>query len=211
MCDLPDYVQTSRDNWDRWAPDWVEMGELAWAGEPSWGLWGILDCELQLLPEDMTGMDAIELGCGTGVSRDGWHNGEPGSSVSTTRTNSWRRRVDWPASMELGSSSSRGNAAVVPYPDASFDFAVSEYGAVIWADPYKWIPEATRLLRPGGHLVFLGNHPLISITQPRDADAHATKELLYPYFGLHRIDWDDAEESGTEFNLPISGWIRLFH
>lgn len=28
---------------------------------------------------------------------------------------------------------------------------------------------------------------------------------------MHRIDWDDAEESGTEFNLPISGWIRLFH
>lgn len=69
---------------------------------------------------------------------------------------------------------------MVPYPDASFDFAVSEYGAAMWADPYKWIPEATRLLRPGGHLVFLGHHPLISITQPRDADAHATKELLYP-------------------------------
>ena len=38
----------------------------------------------------------------------------------------------------------------VPLPDASFDLAVSEYGASLWADPYKWIPEAARLLRPGG-------------------------------------------------------------
>ena len=28
-----------------------------------------------------------------------------------------------------------GNGEAVPYPDASFDFAVSEYGACLWADP----------------------------------------------------------------------------
>ena len=42
-----------------------------------------------------------------------------------------------------------GNAESVPYPDNSFDIAMSEYGACLWADPYKWIPEAARLLRPG--------------------------------------------------------------
>ena len=42
-------------------------------------------------------------------------------------------------------------------PTRSFDLAISEYGAAIWADPYKWIPEAARLLRPGGQLIFLGN------------------------------------------------------
>jgi hypothetical protein len=30
------------------------------------------------------------------------------------------------------------------------DLAVSEYGASIWCDPHRWIPEAHRLLRPGG-------------------------------------------------------------
>ena len=49
----------------------------------------------------------------------------------------------------------------VPLPDASFDLAVSEYGASIWADPYRWIPEAARLLRPGGRLVFLRNSTLV--------------------------------------------------
>ncbi len=34
---------------------------------------------------------------------------------------------------------------------------VSEYGASIGCDPYTWIPEAARLLRPGGQLIFLVN------------------------------------------------------
>jgi len=41
-----------------------------------------------------------------------------------------------------------GNAEQVPYPDASFDVAISEHGADAWCDPYRWIPEAARLLRP---------------------------------------------------------------
>jgi len=26
-------------------------------------------------------------------------------------------------------------------PDGSFDFAISEYGAALWAGPYQWIYE----------------------------------------------------------------------
>jgi hypothetical protein len=37
-----------------------------------------------------------------------------------------------------------------------------------------------------------------------------TRELLYPYFGLHRVDWREGDDEGTEFNLPISEWMRLF-
>ena len=50
-----------------------------------------------------------------------------------------------------------GNAESIAYPDASFDFALSEYGACLWADPQRLITEAARLLRPGGQLVFLTN------------------------------------------------------
>ena len=38
-----------------------------------------------------------------------------------------RARLDFPLLL--------GNAEKVPYPDASFDFAISEYGAALWADP----------------------------------------------------------------------------
>ena len=54
----------------------------------------------------------------------------------------------------------------VPLPDASFDLALSEYGASLWADPEKWVREASRLLRPGGRLVFLTNSMLVYLCAP---------------------------------------------
>ena len=45
-----------------------------------------------------------------------------------------------------------GFAESVPLPDESLDFAISEYGPAIWADPHQWIPGAFRLLRSGGRL-----------------------------------------------------------
>lgn len=81
-----------------------------------------------------------------------------------------------------------GDAERVPCPNSSFDSAISEYGAAIWCDPVAWIPEAHRILRPGGHLVFLGTHPLAIVCTPLNgakSDAH----LHRSYFDLGRIDW----------------------
>ena len=60
----------------------------------------------------------------------------------------------------------RDIAESVPYPDESFDFAISECGAALWADSYRWIPEAARLLKLGGELIFLTNSALATLCQP---------------------------------------------
>jgi SAM-dependent methyltransferase len=96
-------------------------------------------------------------------------------------------------------------AEEVPLPDSSFDVAVSEYGASIWADPYRWIPEAARLLRPGGELVFLRNSTLAILCSP-DEDVAAVETLQRPQFGMFRFQWP---ESGVEYHLPHGEWIRL--
>ena len=135
MADLPDYVLTNRTHWDKWAHEWVAMGERAWASEPSWGMWGIAESELRLFPADMTGMDAIELGCGTGYI-SGWMIRRGARVVgidNSERQLATARRLAKHHGVEL--ELIHGNAETVPYPDASFDFAVSEYGAAIWADP----------------------------------------------------------------------------
>lgn len=206
----PDYLLTNRAHWDRQADQWVERGERAWTEEPSWGIWGIPETELSLLPGDMTGMDAIELGCGTGYV-SAWMTKRGARCVgidNSERQLETAKRLASEHDVEL--ELIHGNAETVPYPDGSFDFAISEYGAAIWADPYKWIPEAWRLLRSGGELSILGHHPFVIVTQQRERDAEVTRELLYPYFGMHRIDWLEEDDPGTEFNLPISEWIRLF-
>ena len=99
------------------------------------------------------------------------------------------------------------DAERAPLRDASFDLAISEYGAALWCDPYRWIPEAARILRPGGELVFLSRSYLASLTSP-DEDLPASEHLQRDHFGMHRFDWPDAE-GAVEFGLTHGDMIRL--
>ncbi len=210
--DLPDYVRRNRTAWDEWAADYVPNGERAWAlqpGEEKWGIWDIPEAAVHLLPDDLDGLDTIELGCGTGyvsawLARRGARpvgidNSQ--AQLATARRLQEAHGLDFPLL--------HGNAETVPYPDASFDLAISEYGASIWADPYRWIPEAGRLLRPGGRLIYLINGVIMSLCSPDEDtdDVPATNELLRPYFGLHRLEW--KSDQSVNFNLGYGGWIRL--
>ena len=69
------------------------------------------------------------------------------------------------------------------------------------------IPEAARLLRPGGQLIFLVNSVMIMLTIPDEDDLPATDRLLRPYFGMHRFEWPD--DDSVEFHLGHGDMIRL--
>jgi SAM-dependent methyltransferase len=209
--DLPEHVAENRRFWDGMAGDWIEGGEIAWAGDPAWGTWQLPEADVGMLPDDMTGVRAIELGCGTGyVSAWMARRGATvvGIDNSPAQLETARRLAD-EHGIELDLR--LGNAEVVDEPDGSFDFAISEYGAAIWCDPFAWIPEAARLLRPGGRLHFLGNHPLAMCCVPHDGSS-TDFTLHRDYFGLRRLDWREVENDpgGIEFNLPISEWLQVF-
>lgn len=210
--ELPDHVQANRELWDSTAAQWVEPGERNWAAEsPTWGIWGLPESQLQLLPADMHGLDAIELGCGTGyVSAWMARRGATvfGIDNSAEQLATARRLM---REHSLPFETLHGNAEAVPKGDGSFDFAISEYGAAIWCDPELWLPEAHRLLVPGGRLVFLGNHPMAMICTP-ESGARCDAQLHRPYFGMSKLDWRDVEidPGGVEFNMPISDWLELF-
>ena len=169
-----------------------------WAAEEiTWGIWKIPDRELGVLG-DVAGLDVVELGCGTAyfgarLARRGAHvvgvDPTP-AQLATARRLMGETGVDFPL-VEAG-----GEA--VPLPDASFDLALSEYGASIWAEPRSWIAEAARLLRPGGRLVFMRNSTLMTLCV--SLEGPAGERLLRPQFGLYRIQWPDEE--GVEFHPP---------
>jgi len=210
--ELPEHVAHNREYWDANADWWAERGARDWARtEPVWGIWGIPEAELRVLPEDMTGMDAVELGCGTAyVSAWMARRGARVTGIdNSARQLETARRLAAQHGLDL--TLVHGNAEATPFADESFDFAISEYGAAIWCDPYEWVPEAHRLLRPGGRLVFMGNHPIMALCTPLSG-GDAGFSLERDYFGLHRLDYRDLEEDpgGVEFNLPFSGWLALF-
>jgi SAM-dependent methyltransferase len=95
----------------------------------------------------------------------------------------------------------------LPFATDTFDFAISEYGAAIWADPFLWVPEAARVLRPGGELVFLATSSLLMLCVPAEDGMAASERLLRAQFGIHRFDWSDPDS--TEFHLSHGDWIRL--
>jgi SAM-dependent methyltransferase len=208
MSELPEHVARNRAYWDDLANQYVEAAERAWAQkEPSWGIWQVPEAELQVFSEQFFGKDAIELGCGTayisawlsrrGASVVGIDNSE--AQLGTARRLQRQYGLDFPLI--------HGNAESIAYPDASFDFAISEYGACLWADPQLWVPEAARLLRRDGQLVFLTNSFLLTLCVPDEESVPATERLLRPAFGMHRVEWPGSP--GVEFHLSHGDWIRL--
>jgi SAM-dependent methyltransferase len=209
--EVPEHVSANRAAWDSYAPDFVAAGERAWRqppGEESWGLFGVPESVVRLLPEDLAGKDAIELGCGTGyvsawMARRGARVVAVDNSPRQLETAARLQRehgLDFPLIL--------GNAERVPFPDRSFDFAISEYGAALWADPAAWIVEAARLLRPGGRLTFLTNHVLSYLCSPDLETEPVGDRLLRPMFGMGRTVWPDAD-GAVEFHPSHGDWIRL--
>jgi SAM-dependent methyltransferase len=207
--ELPEHVFRNRAAWDVLAAEYAEPGRRSWAAdEPSWGIFGVPEADLGVLPDRLDGLDTIELGCGTayvsawlarrGARPVGIDNSE--AQLSTARRLQQEFGLQFPLH--------HGNAESTPFADESFDLAMSEYGASIWCDPYRWIPEAARLLRPGGELIFLVNGAILVLCMQED-DSPATAELRRPYFGLHRMEWPGDEPPSVDFHLGYGDWIRL--
>lgn len=212
MPDSDDHALLNRASWDEDAPNWVERGRRSWGSEePFWGIWSNLESELRLLP-DVSGLDAVELGCGTGyvcawlMRRGARVVGIDNSSkqLATARVLQEEFGLRFPLV--------HADAERTPFADESFDFAISEYGAAIWCDPYRWVPEAARILRPGGRLVFVAGGPLMMLCFPTDDDdAPADTTLHRDFFGMHRFEWHNEEGivDAVEFHLGHGDMIRL--
>jgi SAM-dependent methyltransferase len=204
--EFPDYVPRNVEIWTKAnAEHTAARAQHAWAKEePDWGVFAVPESKLGVLG-DVSGLDVVELGCGTAYfsaqlarlgARPVGVDPTP-AQLATARAMQARFALEFPL-VEAA-------AEDIPLPNASFDLALSEYGASIWADPYRWIPEAARLLRAGGRLVFLRNSTLVVLCQRLDGGAD--EQLQRPQRGLCRIEWEDT--GGIEFQLPHGEMIDL--
>ena len=185
---LPEHVLRNRSTWTQSSPDWVESGRKSWATSViTWGIWSVPEAQLGALGDlnKLKGLDVVELSCGTAYV-SAWLaklGAKPvGIDITPAQLETARR-----FQLEFGIEFPLGNSAEeVPLPDASFDLAISEYGASIWCSPLKWIPEAARLLRPGGVLVFLRNSTIASLTSIDDGPSGT--ELQRDHHSIDRME-----------------------
>jgi len=202
------YLSANREFWEGRRQDQLALARRQWsASEPSWGVFGVPERTANLLPDRLDGMRTIELGCGTGYV-SAWLARRGASPVAIDPTGGQLRITrEFQDEFGLEFPVIQATAEDVPLADQSFDFAISEYGAAIWADPYKWIPEAARLLRSGAPLVVLGNSVLMMLCVPDEDGSPATNCMVREQFGMHRLQWPDDDT--VEFHLSHGDWISL--
>jgi SAM-dependent methyltransferase len=204
QADSASHLDLNRAFWTKEAARYAERAPHKWAAaEITWGVWATPESRLNVLGE-VSGLDVVDLGCGTGYF-SAWlaRRGARPVGIDPTRAQLATAR-EMQSRFGLTFPLVEASAEAVPFGDERFDVALSEYGASLWCDPYLWIPEAARLLRTGGWLVFLRNSTILVLAQDMEG---VHDRLLRDYFGLHRIHWPDTNE--VEFQLGYGDWIRL--
>lgn len=172
-----------------------------------WGLFRTPEEAIGALPwsGDLVGRAVVELGAGTAflgaaLARRGARVVAVDLSLEQLLTA--RRCQD-----EIGPAFPlvQADGGAVPLRDGCADLVVSEHGASVWCDPRRWLPEAARLLRAGGWLVFLTNSVLATLCVPED-EGPAQESLQRPQRDLFRTAWQGG---GVEYHPSHGDWIAL--
>ena len=113
------------------------------------------DLDALVVAAELRGGECVlDLGCGTGHSTLALA-ARAGRIVGLDLTDAMlaeARRLARERGL-ANASFERGDAEVLPYPDASFDVVTSRVSAHHYARPERAVQEAARVLRPGGRLV----------------------------------------------------------
>lgn len=201
------HAANNRRLWDRLADEYqAKHGpQLAASGGLAWGVWQLPESELQVLG-DVRGRHILELGCGAAqwsIALRALGANVTGLDISE-RQLEYARRLMVEADVEFPLV--HASAEATPFEDESFEIVFCDHGAMTFADPYLTVPEAARILRPGGLLAFSMSTPILDIAWPPGTE-HPSAELLGDYWHLHALEEPDEP---VAFQLRYGEWVRVF-
>ena len=204
---LSPHAARNRALWDQRSAQYQALHgpQLAAAGGAAWGVWQLPESELGVLG-DVHGREVLEFGCGGAQWSIALY--AQGATVTaldlSERQLAHARELMRDAAVEFPLVCA--NAELTPFAEASFDIVFCDHGAMTFADPYRTVPEAARILRSNGLLAFSTSTPILDIAWAPGAD-HPSDRLELDYWGLHEL-----EEPGEpiSFQLAYGEWIRLF-
>ncbi|MFT4542340.1 MAG: SAM-dependent methyltransferase [Planctomycetota bacterium] len=200
------HVESSRTDWNATSDEYQARNEGQLDNKAmAWGVWGIPEEEVCALGP-ILGKRILELGCGAAQ----WSRFMAEAGAEPIGMDLSERQLHH-ARLKLRNAGVivplvHANAEQLPFANESFDLVFCDHGATTFSDPHRTIPDATRVLRRGGELVFNMASPMRD-TCARHENGEPKAELERDYFSMHRIV---DEDGGCYFNLPYGAWIRLF-
>lgn len=205
---LTAHAAVNRRLWDEQSDEYQQSHaeQLEKSGGTAWGVWQIPESELQILG-DVAGLDVLEFGCGAAqwaiaLSRQG---ARMTGLDNSARQLEHARRLMTAAGVDFPLL--HASAEDTGLPEASFDIVFCDYGAMTFADPRLTIPEAARLLRPGGLFAFSVTTPIVDLAWPADAEHPGDRLVLNYWEEIQRIE---PPGEPISFQLPYGEWIALF-
>jgi ubiquinone/menaquinone biosynthesis C-methylase UbiE len=140
---------------------------------------------------------ALEVGCGTGR----WLQGLRTSKIKLSGLDPSTGMLKEAQNLNLPCDLICGRAEQLPFPDATFDLIFCVNALHHFEDPYAFTNQVTRVLRPGGLLVVVGQVP-----QDR-----RNRWYVYDYFeGTYETDLARFQTWGTVLDwLVTQGYTRI--
>lgn len=200
------HVRHNRRFWDADADAYQGLHGAELARMPlAWGVWRIPESELRVL-DDVAGRDVLELGCGAAQWSSALYDlgarviGLDFSSGQLAHARSHCTKRATPVPLVLAS------AEHLPFADSRFDIVFCDHGAMSFCDPRRTVPEAARVLRPGGLLAFCATDPLVYITWNEKKEKQS-RRLHRGYDELGRMHL--GGEGTIDWVLPPGEWVAL--
>jgi SAM-dependent methyltransferase len=176
-----------------------------------WGSWQILDESIGALGS-VRGLKVLEIGCGAGQLsiKLAMHEATVVAIDISERQLAYAREAV--AAVNVDVELVWASADRTPFSSESFDVVCSDHGALTYADPRDVIPEAARLLKPGGYLIFNTPTPWVTVCWEEETETVGCR-LRSPYFGMVGFMGNGGlrsyeREDMLEFQLPYGDLVR---
>ncbi|MBV2356763.1 methyltransferase domain-containing protein [Streptomyces sp. J2-1] len=200
-----DSISANRRFWNRISGAYQDEHDARIGATPRlWGMYSIPDAHLNALG-DVTGRRVLELGCGAGQ----WSRALAAEGADVVGFDLSEAQLA-AAAGAMGAARYplvQGAAEQLPFAAESFDLVFCDFGGLSWAPPHLAVPQAARVLRRGGRLVFNVAGPWFEACCD-EAAGRVTTTLQRDYFGLDTIA-EDEDQGATSYQLTYGDWVRV--